>query len=129
MYLVDTDWIVDYLKGKENAVKGLQKLFNKGLYISIVSIAKIYEGIIDSKNKENVKKSFDDFLSGVVTLNINESICKKFRELRSSMRKKGEIIGDFDILIASTAIVNDLKLVTNNTSHFNKIKEVEIFKP
>jgi tRNA(fMet)-specific endonuclease VapC len=128
MYLVDTDWIVDYLKGKKNAIEGLQKLFDKGLYVSVISIAEIYEGIIDAKNKDDVRKSFDDFLGGVVILNLNESICKKFGEIRSSMRKKGELIGDFDILIASTAIVHDLKLITGNVAHFSKIKEIKIVK-
>ena len=46
MYLVDTDWIVDYLKGKEIAVKKLQELFDDGLYVSIISVAEIQEGDI-----------------------------------------------------------------------------------
>ncbi len=124
MYLVDTDWIVDYLKGKDKAVKTLQRLFDGGLYISMISVAEIYEGIVDAKNKEEAAKSFEDFLNGVVTLNLTEDICRKFGEIRNRLRIKGELISDFDILIASTAIVHKLKIITNNTSHFSKIEEV-----
>ncbi|MEK6887584.1 MAG: type II toxin-antitoxin system VapC family toxin [Candidatus Aenigmatarchaeota archaeon] len=128
MYLVDTDWIVDYLKGKEDIVKRLQTLFDKGLYVSIISVAEIYEGIAGTKNKEVFTKSFEDFLEGVIVLNLSNDICKKFGEIRNILRKKGELIGDFDILIASTSMVHDLKLITNNTAHFSRIKELEMLK-
>ncbi len=127
MYLVDTDWIVDYLKGRDKAVKTLQKLFDGGLYISMISVAEIYEGIVDAKNKEEAAKSFEDFLNGVVTLNLTEDICRKFGEIRNRLRLKGELISDFDILIASTAIVHKLKVITSNTSHFSKIEEVVLW--
>lgn len=42
MYLVDTDWIIDYLKGKDKSVGALQSLFERGLYVSIISLAEIY---------------------------------------------------------------------------------------
>ncbi len=128
MYLVDTDWIVDYLKGKQKSVETLQKLFDDVLYVSMISIAEIYEGIVDAKDKEQIEKSLDDFLEGVVILNLNEDICRKFGKIRNDMRKKGEMIGDFDILIASTSIVHGLKLITGNKSHFTRIKEVEIWE-
>jgi len=128
MYLIDTDWIVDYLKGKEEAVKTLQKLFDNELYISIISIAEIYEGIEEAKNKDETTKSLEDFLQGVVVLNINKETCKKFGEIRNNLRKKGNLIGDFDILIASTAIINDLKIITNNKKHFERIEEIKFLK-
>ena len=128
MYLVDTDWIVDYLKGKQKSVEILQKLFDEGLYVSMISIAEIYEGIVDAKDKEQIEKSLDDFLEGVIILNLNEDICRKFGKIRNDMRKRGEMIGDFDILIASTAIVHGLKLITGNKAHFTRIKEVEIWE-
>lgn len=52
MPLVDTDCVIDYLKGKEKAVKVLQSLFDEGLYISVISLAEIYEGVVEATNKE-----------------------------------------------------------------------------
>lgn len=42
------------------------------------------------------------------------------------MKKQGNLIEDADILMASIAIVEDLALVTNNISHFQRIKDLEI---
>jgi len=127
MYLIDTDWIIDYLKGREKAVKALQSLFEEELYVSIISLAEIYEGITETKNKEKAVKALDDFLSCVAILNINIEICQKFGEIRNILRKEGKLIGNFDILIAATAIVNDLEIVTDNKEDFSKINEVKFY--
>ena len=41
---------------------------------------------------------------------------------------KGENIcyEDFDLMIASICLANDLILITNNTKHFDRIKELKI---
>ncbi len=44
-YLVDTDYVVDYLKGQRNVPEMLETLLPDGLAISIVTFAEIYEGI------------------------------------------------------------------------------------
>jgi tRNA(fMet)-specific endonuclease VapC len=43
-----------------------------------------------------------------------------------ALRKSGKPIDDIDLLIAGTAISNDLVLVTHNLSHFERIPELKI---
>jgi len=42
------------------------------------------------------------------------------------MRKHGQIMGDFDLLIAATALKHNLKLLTNNRKHFAGIAGLQI---
>jgi tRNA(fMet)-specific endonuclease VapC len=42
------------------------------------------------------------------------------------LRKKGMTVGHNDMMIAGTAIVNNMTLVTNNTKHYEKIDDLEI---
>lgn len=42
-YLVDSDWVADYLKGRTTAVTVLTDLFAEGLAISIITFAEIEE--------------------------------------------------------------------------------------
>jgi tRNA(fMet)-specific endonuclease VapC len=44
----------------------------------------------------------------------------------ADLRKKGINIEHNDVLIAGIALTNNMKLITNNISHFNKIKGLEI---
>jgi predicted nucleic acid-binding protein len=44
-YLVDSDWIADYLVGKQEAVGLLDRLVPDGIGVSLITLGEIYEGI------------------------------------------------------------------------------------
>jgi tRNA(fMet)-specific endonuclease VapC len=89
--------------------------------ISIITIAELQFGAFNSnKIKENLERI--KYLRNVMkTINLNAAITEEYAKIKSSLRKSGNLIDDFDILIGSTAIVNNLILVTNNQQHFNRI--------
>ncbi|MBB6005352.1 hypothetical protein [Arcicella rosea] len=45
---------------------------------------------------------------------------------KARLKTKGEILDDFDLLIGSTAIFNNLTLVTRNVSDFDRLEEIDI---
>ncbi len=49
-----------------------------------------------------------------------------FGEIKDDLVKRGQIIGDFDILIASTASVNNCTVVTNNQAHYRRSKGLRL---
>lgn len=49
-YLVDTDWVVDFLKGREETIEILQSLADEGLGVSLISYGEVYEGIYPASN-------------------------------------------------------------------------------
>lgn len=120
-YLLDTDWIINALNGRQPVAEKIKGLRNEGLTISMISVAEIYEGIFGSRNPEKHETDFKNFLTGVTVLEITEDVCKKFGEIRNNLRKKGQLIGEFDLLIASSALVNNLTLLTGNVKHYERI--------
>jgi predicted nucleic acid-binding protein len=43
-YLVDTDWVIDYLNDREDIVQRLQELQHRaGLALSVISLAELYQ--------------------------------------------------------------------------------------
>lgn len=120
-YLLDTDWVINWMNGKKAFLDKIEELRNNDLAISIISVAEIYEGVYGSKNPAMHEIVFKDFLSGVAIIELSEGVCKKFGELRNSMRKTGLLTGDFDLLIAATALENNFVLLTDNEKHYKKI--------
>ena len=91
-YLIDTDWVVNHLRGVERVTERLEELADSGLALSIISLAELYEGIYRSTNPDKAEKSLNVFLTAVTVLGINGAICRVFgRErsfpIRSSMRR------------------------------------------
>jgi len=54
------------------------------------------------------------------------SVSELFGKNKASLKCTGQLIGDFDILIASFALAHNLTLVTNNTAHFQRLPNLRL---
>jgi tRNA(fMet)-specific endonuclease VapC len=120
-FLIDTDWVIDHFNGITHVTRRFKELQPQGLGLSVVSAAELWEGVFYSRDPKRSQETLEVFLSGVDLLGLDEEICKRFGQLRGSMRKRGQTIGDFDLLIAATALRHSLTLLTNNRKHFEGI--------
>jgi tRNA(fMet)-specific endonuclease VapC len=125
-YLLDTDWAIDYFNDKEPTSSKIEELRNEGMGISIISLAELYEGILNSRDPESSERKLLGFMSGVSIIGIDEGICRIFGDLRGKLRKKGLLIGDFDLIIASTALYYEITLCTNNRKHYDRIEGLKM---
>ncbi len=86
-YLVDTTWVVEYLRGNEDIVQRLQAYGAEGLAIAIVSLAELYEGVFRSNNPTGNETTLKDFLTGVTVLGIDEEVCIIFGREMARLRR------------------------------------------
>jgi len=126
-YLVDSDVVADALKGKAQAVQLLSSLEQDGLAISLITYGEIYEGILYSKDPKASEWVFNRFLRDVTVVPVNRAIMRQFARLRGQLRAAGNIISDFDLLIAATVIHHNLTLVTRNTKHFQRVPGLTLY--
>jgi tRNA(fMet)-specific endonuclease VapC len=120
-YLIDTDWVIHYLHAHPGIIARLDELQPQGLALSTISLAELYEGVYYSRDPEGDEQDLNDFLRGVTMLGLDTDIAKIFGRERGRLRAAGTLIGDFDLLIAATALYHNLTLLTNNRSHFERI--------
>jgi tRNA(fMet)-specific endonuclease VapC len=120
-YLIDTDWVADYLKGREAAVSLLDQLADEGIAISAITHGEIYEGIYYGRNPALHERGFRGFLRVAKVVPIDRKITARFARLRGDLRRRGQLIGDMDLLIAATAVDRDLVLVTRNIREFGRV--------
>lgn len=63
-YLVDTDYVADYLGGMSWAQELLQAHAAQGLSISLMTLGEIYEGIEYGRDPQAAERVFRTFLAG-----------------------------------------------------------------
>lgn len=124
-YLLDTDWAVYYLRGKEAFVRAIDEYRIEGIAISTISIAELYEGVYRSPKPEEKEMILIDFLEGFRTVSITRPIARLFGMKRAELRKMGFTVSDLDLLIACVAEYHSLSILTNNRKHFEKIPGVK----
>src|SRR6266508_2375680 len=123
-YLVDSDWVADYLKGRADAVQLLTLLSADGIAISAVTFGEIYEGIYYGRDAKAHERGFRQFLRVASVLPLNRSVMRRFALVRGELRSRGLLIGDMDLLIAATALVHGHTLVTRNLRHFERVPDL-----
>jgi len=123
-YLLETSFIIDYLKDKNDAVKLLHNV-NGRLTSSVICLAELYDGVTRSNNKEQQGKLLNEFFNNLdACYAVEEEVAKKFGELRAKLKNQGNIIEDMDLFIAATCLVYDLTLITFNKRHFAHIEDL-----
>ncbi len=94
-YLVDTDWAIHWLHDHKPIQTRMQELRSKGLALSAVSLAELWEGVHYSRNPQRSEQGLRDFLGRVTLLGVDEDTCKLFGKERGRLRAEGKRVGDF----------------------------------
>ncbi|MFP3202521.1 MAG: type II toxin-antitoxin system VapC family toxin [Sulfolobus sp.] len=109
---LDTDVLIDAFK------TDVRKF--SGYYTTCINLYEFLRGVaFIGKDVEKFKNWIE------VNLNIvclDNSSLKVASIIYSDLRKRGELIEDPDLLIASICIANDLSLMTGNKKHFERLK-------
>jgi len=125
-YLVDSDRVADYLNGKPDAVALLKSLEPAGLSLSAVTYGEILDGVYYGRDPIRQQAAFTEFLVGMAILPVTARISERFARIRGDLRRRGQMIGDLDILISATALEHNLTLVTRNLEHYERIAGLSI---
>jgi predicted nucleic acid-binding protein len=124
MYLLDTDVLIWVLRGKKDIVDKVSELKNKSpLGISVISTAEIYKNIFPSELTVT-----EDFLEQHIIFDVDQKIAKTAGLYWQQYVKQLKNLSLTDCLIAGTANVNSLILVSLNTKHF-PMKDIQLLNP
>lgn len=124
-YLIDTDILIDFFKAKYALDKKVKSVGLSNCYVSEISIAELTYGALKSSNVEkqmgNVRKAEANF--HIVPIS---NAIERYSKERLRLEQLGQRLPDFDLLIAVTAVENNLVLVTGNQKHHQRVEGVSI---
>lgn len=119
-YLIDSNAVIDFCNGKLPE-KGKLLLMNCKPEISIITNIELFASINITETEIKILESF-------VSISIIHSLDLILVEKIVQLRKEYSIKIP-DAIIAATAIVYSLILITRNTKDFVNIKDLEIINP
>lgn len=126
MYLLDTNILIYFFKNQGRVTEYLANLSPDNIYISSITLFELYTGIAKSTMPQKREQQLKQLLSQINVITFNETSAQIAAIIRTDLERKGTPIGVLDILIASTALANNLILVTHNTKEFSRINQLTI---
>ena len=129
MFLFDTDIITNVLK-KSPSRKLLRRLAEVSVreqYISTITVAEIVYGAVKSARPEFHLDNLENILLPSVNIvGFDAKAAYVCGRLRANLEKSGLPLALADLEIASIAIAGNFVLITGNTRHFSRIKELQV---
>lgn len=121
-FLIDSNVIIDYLAGKIPAPKMdfMNDVINNFPSVSVISKIEV----LGFKATAEELKPLEGFFTDVTVLELNSEVVEQTILLRRAVNTKTP-----DAIIAATALVYDLTLITHNISDFKNIQGLQIVDP
>jgi predicted nucleic acid-binding protein len=116
--LIDTDVLIDYLRGRAEAISYLESL-TEPLLISAMTVAELHAGVREGAERI----ALEQFLSVFNVIPVDYAIAANGGLIRRDYGKSHGV-GLADAIIASTAEFRNAELVTLNKKHFPTLSNI-----
>jgi predicted nucleic acid-binding protein len=121
-YLIDTNAVIDYLGNKLSA-KGMN--FMNGIIDGAPNVSIVTKiEVLGFNASDQHYEILSNFINDVSVLDLTNNVVDATIEIRKKYKAKLP-----DAIIAATAIVNDLILISRNISDFKNIGNLEVIDP
>lgn len=112
MLLIDSNVFIEYFRGREQAIEYFENL-NEPVTLSVLILSELLAGVRNEGERQfitNMREGFDFLLVTYEIADLGGQYLNRF------FRSHGT--GTIDALLAATAELHDLKLVTFNLKHY-----------
>ncbi|MEM2001474.1 MAG: type II toxin-antitoxin system VapC family toxin [Candidatus Methanomethylicaceae archaeon] len=126
--IIDTDVLVDVLRGSEKVTKFVAGFEREGVALAttVINAFELYYGAYKSKKKHQNLIATKKLLERMVVLKMTLKSAEEAGKIHVELESKGTPIGIRDVMIGAIAISKGCPLVTRNTTHLQKIRGLNL---
>ena len=126
-YMLDTDTCSYIMKrSNQTVLNRLQAIPVTDVCISVITKSELLYGVEVSPRRMQDATALKAFLPHVAVLEFPDDAATHHAQIRADLKKRGQMIGANDLVIAAHARSLGLRLVTNNTAEFGRVKALTI---
>ena len=122
-YLIDSNTIIDFIGGKlpEDKEGWIDSILDAEIAISVINKLEVLVGV--NLELEEIPL-FEAFIKTVMVFPLNEAVENKTIDIRKTINLKLP-----DAIIAATALVHNLEMITRNVKDFSRVPGLRIIDP
>jgi len=125
LYILDTDACSYIMKrSNPNLLKKIQTIPLTDQAISVVTMAELLFGAKLSTKPQLAMAAYTDFIKHLSVLDWTQEAAEHYADIRADLKKRGEMIGSNDLLIAAHARSMKAVLVTNNVRECGRVVDL-----
>ena len=124
--VIDTDVLIWYMKGNENAYKAIEN--SRNFFISVVTYIELVQGMRNKNELNNLRRALHAWNTKILYISEELSVKAMFFVEQHYLSHSIQLA---DALIGATAISHGLPILTGNDKHYKIVKDIQIkrFRP
>src|SRR6185503_11539733 len=108
MHLLDTSICVEILRGRSPQLpQRFRSAMRSGVAASCITAAELFYGVATSPSPDRERANVSNLLGSLSILSFDSKAAEGFGVLRAYLERRGEVMGQFDLLIAAHALAED----------------------
>jgi tRNA(fMet)-specific endonuclease VapC len=125
--MLDTDICIYIIKRKPlRVLERLESIQPDQLSMSAITFAELMNGAKKSQRVEANVARLNALGEILEICSFDQQAALAYGDVRSSLEKRGEVIGPHDLLIAAHALSLDRILITNNEREFKRVEGLKV---
>jgi tRNA(fMet)-specific endonuclease VapC len=120
-FLLDTSTCIRHLRGTSPAISARLQHAGPDAVLCAIVVHELFFGVERSKYATRELALVEQFRRAYISLPLDDRIAIEAARLRAALASVGTPIGPYDLLIAATAAIHNLTVITCNTGEFGRI--------
>ncbi len=125
-YMLDTNIVIYTMKNRPEQVRRHFKQHQGRMCISSVTLGELIYGAECSQQPERNLMDVEAMVARLDVLHFDNRAASHFGQVRAELRRAGQPIGPYDMMIAGHARSLGLILVTNNIKEFIRVQGLRL---
>lgn len=130
MIHLDSSFMIDLMREQRRqpgrAAAWIDGHAGEELGVSVFVACELETGAVFAAHPEHERTRLREALQTIITVFPDHRFAAAYAALLSKMRQRGRTIGTMDLLIATTAIVEGVALLTGNRRHFDVVPDLRV---
>ncbi len=129
--ILDTDVIIAGERGTLALENWMASRPDEVFAVATITVAELMHGVERATAAHRAKRQsyIENILSVIRIIPYLDSTARRHAQLWARLEAKGQMIGDYDMLIAATALEHGAAVATFNKKHFAAIPGLKVLEP
>lgn len=125
-YMLDTDVCIRVVRDRTPELNDRFSLYGDALCISTVALMELLVGAAKSMRPDQQRQKVDRFVARLKVLPFDAFAAEHAADIRANLERRGQMIGNYDVLIAGHARSRGMTIVTGNVREFGRVDGLRV---
>ncbi len=129
--ILDADVIIRGEKGTFDLASWMSHYAAEGFEIAAITVAELWQGVERASGEHRGKREryIRAILEELPKIPYVETTALEHARIWASLESSGQMIGDYDLIVAATAIERGSAVATFNQRHFESVRGLKVIVP